>query len=58
MVQADFLQSLMRVLPRVHEEINEEWIHDKSRHAFDGLKHQRLNSCLLKTKEGYQEILW
>lgn len=28
----------MRVLPRVHEEVNEEWISDKSRHAFDGLK--------------------
>jgi NADH dehydrogenase/NADH:ubiquinone oxidoreductase subunit G len=28
----------MRVLPRVHEEINEEWISDKTRHAFDGLK--------------------
>ena len=28
----------MRVLPRIHEEVNEEWIGDKSRHAFDGLK--------------------
>jgi NADH dehydrogenase/NADH:ubiquinone oxidoreductase subunit G len=28
----------MRVLPRIHEEINEEWLGDKSRHAFDGLK--------------------
>ena len=28
----------MRILPRIHEEINEEWISDKSRHAFDGLK--------------------
>jgi NADH dehydrogenase (ubiquinone) Fe-S protein 1 len=37
---------LMRVLPRVHEEINEEWIHDRSRHAFDGLKRQRLSECL------------
>lgn len=29
---------LLRILPRVNEEINEEWISDKSRHAFDGLK--------------------
>lgn len=29
---------LMRVLPRVNEEVNEEWLSDKSRHAFDGLK--------------------
>jgi NADH dehydrogenase/NADH:ubiquinone oxidoreductase subunit G len=29
---------LMRILPRVNEEVNEEWISDKARHAFDGLK--------------------
>lgn len=29
---------LLRILPRIHEEVNEEWISDKSRHAFDGLK--------------------
>ena len=34
---------IMRILPRVNEEINEEWISDKSRHAFDGLKKQRLH---------------
>ena len=28
----------MRILPRIHEEVNEEWIGDKSRYAFDGLK--------------------
>lgn len=33
---------LLRILPRVNEEVNEEWISDKSRHAFDGLKKQRL----------------
>lgn len=27
----------MRALPKIHEEINEEWLADKSRHAFDGL---------------------
>jgi NADH dehydrogenase/NADH:ubiquinone oxidoreductase subunit G len=29
---------IMRILPRVHEEINEEWISDKSRYSYDGLK--------------------
>jgi len=29
---------LLRILPRVNEEVNEEWISDKARHAFDGLK--------------------
>jgi NADH dehydrogenase/NADH:ubiquinone oxidoreductase subunit G len=33
---------IMRILPRVNEEVNEEWISDKARHAFDGLKKQRL----------------
>jgi len=28
----------MRILPRVNEEVNEEWISDKTRQAFDGLK--------------------
>lgn len=28
----------MRVLPRIHEEVNEEWLGDKSRHGLDGLK--------------------
>lgn len=29
---------LMRVLPRINEPVNEEWISDKSRFGFDGLK--------------------
>jgi NADH dehydrogenase (ubiquinone) Fe-S protein 1 len=50
---------VMRILPRIHEDINEEWIHDRSRHSFDGLKRQRLNACLLKDKDGdFQEIVW
>ncbi len=34
---------VMRVLPRLHEDINEEWINDRSRFAYDGLKRQRLD---------------
>ena len=49
----------MRILPRVHEEINEEWISDKQRYAFDGLKKQRLLSPMIRNKEGvYEEVLW
>jgi len=49
----------MRILPRVHEEINEEWISDKQRYAFDGLKKQRLLSPMVRNKEGvYEEVLW
>ena len=39
----------LRVLPRMNEEINEEWISDKSRFAIDGLSKQRIdNPYLLK----------
>ena len=34
---------VMRVLPRTNEDVNEEWIADKSRHAIDGLMRQRLD---------------
>ena len=34
---------VMRVLPRLNEDINEEWISDKTRYAMDGLKRQRLD---------------
>jgi NADH-quinone oxidoreductase subunit G len=34
---------VMRILPRLHEEVNEEWISDKTRFAYDGLKYQRLD---------------
>ena len=33
---------VLRVLPRLHEDVNEEWISDKTRFACDGLKRQRL----------------
>jgi len=42
---------ILRVLPRFHEQINEEWLTDKARFSYDGLKYQRLNQPFLK-KEG------
>jgi NADH-quinone oxidoreductase subunit G len=36
-------REVLRVLPRTNDDINEEWISDKTRHACDGLKHQRLD---------------
>ena len=36
-------REVMRVLPRLNEEVNEEWISDKARHACDGLMRQRLD---------------
>jgi len=34
---------VMRVLPRLNDDVNEEWISDKTRHAIDGLRRQRLD---------------
>jgi NADH-quinone oxidoreductase subunit G len=36
-------RTILRVLPRLHEDINEEWISDKARFANDGLRRQRLD---------------
>ena len=36
----------------VNEEVNEEWISDKARHAFDGLKKQRLTVPLARKPDG------
>lgn len=34
---------VMRILPRLNEDVNEEWIDDRTRFAYDGLKRQRLD---------------
>ena len=47
-----------RVLPRINEEINEEWISDKTRYACDGLKNQRLDSPYLKKGNKFDKISW
>ncbi len=40
---------VMRVLPRLNEDINEEWISDKSRFSYDGLKRRRLDVPMVRT---------
>jgi len=39
---------VMRVMPRLNEEINEEWISDKTRYAYDGLLRQRLDQPYIR----------
>ncbi|HLT02193.1 MAG TPA: NADH-quinone oxidoreductase subunit NuoG, partial [Geminicoccaceae bacterium] len=39
---------VMRIVPRLHEDINEEWISDKSRFSYDGLKKRRLDVPMVK----------
>ena len=47
-----------RVLPRINEEINEEWISDKTRYACDGLKNQRIDKPLIKVNGNLEQISW
>ncbi len=45
-------REVMRVMPRLHEAINEEWISDKTRYACDGLRRQRLDRPYVRNAEG------
>ncbi|HYH19597.1 MAG TPA: NADH-quinone oxidoreductase subunit NuoG, partial [Azospirillum sp.] len=49
---------VMRVLPRVNEDINEEWLSDKSRYAYDGLKRQRLDRPYVRKNGKLQSASW
>ena len=49
---------IMRVLPKLNEFLNDEWISDKARFAFDGLSNQRLTVPLVKINNSFQEISW
>jgi NADH-quinone oxidoreductase subunit G len=41
-------REVMRILPRVNDDVNEEWISDKTRHVVDGLRTQRLDQPYLR----------
>ena len=47
-----------RVLPRINEDINEEWISDKTRYACDGLLNQRLDTPLIKYNGKFDKASW
>lgn len=49
---------VMRVLPRLNDDINEEWINDKSRFACDGLKTQRLTTPLIRQEGKFAPATW
>jgi NADH-quinone oxidoreductase subunit G len=49
---------VMRVLPRVNEDINEEWISDKTRYAVDGLVRQRLDRPYLRVAGKLKPVSW
>ncbi len=47
-----------RILPRVNEDINEEWISDKTRYACDGLLNQRLDTPYIRENGRLQKSSW
>ena len=47
-----------RVLPRVNEDINEEWISDKTRYACDGLSKQRLDVPYIRVNGKLEKTTW
>ncbi len=51
-------REVMRILPRLNEEINEEWISDKTRFIWDGLKTQRLDRPYVRKDGRLQPASW
>jgi NADH dehydrogenase (ubiquinone) Fe-S protein 1 len=49
---------VMRILPRLNDDINEEWINDKSRFACDALSTQRLVNPLIRVDDQFQPASW
>ena len=47
-----------RILPRINEDINEEWISDKTRYACDGLQNQRLDTPFIREGNKFNKISW
>ncbi|KAK5038006.1 ndufs1 NADH-ubiquinone oxidoreductase subunit [Exophiala sideris] len=47
-----------RILPRLNDDINEEWIDDKQRFALDGLKTQRLTTPLIRKDDKFLPATW
>ena len=45
-------RAVLRALPRINEDVNEEWAHDKTRHAVDGLLHRRLDKPYVRNANG------
>src|SRR4249920_983091 len=51
-------REVMRILPRVNEPVNEEWISDKTRHVVDGLRVQRLDQPYVRADGRLAPATW
>jgi len=51
-------REVMRILPRVNDDVNEEWISDKTRHVVDGLRAQRLDQPYIRENGRLKLATW
>ncbi|HEX8480832.1 MAG TPA: NADH-quinone oxidoreductase subunit NuoG [Allosphingosinicella sp.] len=51
-------REVMRALPRLNEDVNEEWAHDKTRHAVDGLVRNRLDRPWVRRDGKLRPATW
>src|SRR5690606_34788265 len=51
-------REVMRVLPRINDDVNEEWISDKTRHVADGLRTQRLDQPYARKNGRLEPVSW
>ncbi|MDP2294671.1 MAG: NADH-quinone oxidoreductase subunit NuoG [Pseudolabrys sp.] len=51
-------REVMRILPRTNEDVNEEWISDKTRHIVDGLRTQRLDQPYVRDNGRLRPASW
>ena len=51
-------REVMRILPRNHDGVNEEWLSDKSRYVWDGLKRQRLDRPYIRDNGKLRAASW
>src|SRR6201998_4231300 len=51
-------REVMRILPRINDDINEEWISDKTRHVVDGLRTQRLDQPYVRQNGRLLPATW
>ena len=51
-------REVMRIMPRLHEDVNEEWISDKTRFIWDGLRSQRLDQPYIRKNKKLVPASW
>src|SRR5262249_28229425 len=51
-------REVMRILPRTNDDVNEEWISDKTRHVVDGLRVQRLDQPYIRESGRLRPASW